>query len=278
MMRVMTAPARLRSRSEPLRIPTLIGDGTVVTVRTARVAVLTESLAAEVVLDLVAIPGGTFFMGSPPGEGYEDERPRHRVSVRPFLIGRAPITQAQWRLLMHEERGRFVGDDLPVENVSREHATLFCERLAARTGRPYRLPSEAEWEYACRAGTTTPFAFGPTVTTDVANFCGEHTYGLERAGLYRHTTTVAGTFPPNAFGLLDMHGNLWEWCADTWHDDYAGAPADGAPWNADRRAALGVVRGGSWHDPPGLCRSAARLRTVTREGDDWIGLRVASDA
>jgi formylglycine-generating enzyme required for sulfatase activity len=212
--------------------------------------------------ELVPIPGGPFLMGSPPGEGYPDERPRRRVEVAPFRLGRFPVTQAEWSAVMDENRSRFKGDRLPVENVSHAQALEYCQRLSERLGTTYRLPTEAEWEHACRAGTTTPFAVGSTISTDQANYCGEHAYAGGQRGVYRHTTTEVGSFPANAFGLHDMHGNVWEWCAD--------------PWQPDGDPAFGVVRGGSWHDPPDLCRSAARLRVRRVEGDDWIGLRVAA--
>jgi formylglycine-generating enzyme required for sulfatase activity len=141
-----------------------------------------------------------------------------------------------------------------------------------RTG--YRLPTEAEWEYACRAGTSTPFYCGETLTTDLANYVGEHTYRSEPKGVYRHATTEVGSFPPNAYGLYDMHGNVWEWCADAWHDDYSGAPSDSSIW-LDRRSQLRVLRGGGWHEPPVLCSSAARLRQDAAEADDLFGFRVA---
>jgi formylglycine-generating enzyme required for sulfatase activity len=139
------------------------------------------------------------------------------------------------------------------------------------------LPSEAEWEYACRAATTTPFACGATITPDLANYVGEFSYRAGPTGVYRHGTTDVGSFPPNAFGLYDMHGNVWEWCADAWHDDYTGALADGSFWES-RNDSARVLRGGCWHDPPDLCRSAARLRSEPQAGEDFFGLRVALTA
>jgi formylglycine-generating enzyme required for sulfatase activity len=273
----VAATIPLRARSLAFETPVLEADGSVVAMLSGQGSVLVETLAEDVDLELVALPAGSFWMGSPPGEGYQDERPRHLVAVGPFALGRVPVTQAQWRALVGEPRSRFKGDRLPVENVSWEAAGELCRRLSACTGRPYRLPTEAEWEYAARAGTTTPFAFGRTLTSDWANYCGEHTYAREPGGLYRHTTTDVGRFAPNAFGLHDVHGNVWEWCADAWHDSYADAPEHARAWDESADPAFGVVRGGSWHDPPNLCRSAARLRARRREGDDWIGLRVACD-
>jgi len=167
-------------------------------------------------------------------------------------------------------------DDLPVDRVSWHDAQAFCSRLSNLSGRAYRLPAEAEWEYACRAGTRTPFAFGETLTTDLANYVGEHIFRSEPKGSYRHVATKGGTFPPNAYGLGDMHGNVWEWCADDYHLNYLGAPSDGRPWYM-ARARERVLRGGCWHDPPWLCRSAARLAQPPGEAEDYFGFRVALD-
>jgi formylglycine-generating enzyme required for sulfatase activity len=235
----------------------------------------TERLAGGVALDMVMVPGGAFRMGSPAGEGYADERPQHAVRVPAFLMGRYPVTQAQWQAVMVRLppcRGR--GARRPVDRVDWHAARAFCRRLAEQTGRAYRLPGEAKLEYACRAGTRTPFACGETLTTDLANYVGEHVYRSEAPGIYRHGTTEVGSFAPNAFGLYDMHGNVWEWCADAWHDDYAGAPLDGSAWEQGDPA-FRVLRGGSWHDPPGLCRSAARLKGRAEEGEDFFGFRMA---
>ena len=236
---------------------------------------LTETLRGDVVLEMVAIPGGSFLMGSPKGQGYEDERPPHGVVVAPFLLAKYAFTQAQWQAVTGKVpscRGK--GAQRPVDRISWLDATSFCARLARQTGRDYRLPSEAEWEYACRAGTATPFSCGETITTDLANYVGNFTYRDEAKGSYRHETTDVGSFPPNAFGLCDMHGNVWEWCADGWHADYAGAPSDGSVWERPT-STLKVLRGGCWHDPPDLCRSAARLKFPQHEGEDFVGFRVA---
>ena len=157
----------------------------------------------------------------------------------------------------------------------------FCQALSARpeekrAGRVYRLPTEAEWEYACRAGTNTPFWPGETLTTELANYVGERAYGAGPKGIYRHETTDVGSFPPNAFGLYDMHGNVWEWCADAWHDNYRGAPATAQSWEGAAASGYRVGRGGSWHDGPDLCRCAARLRLRADEGDDFFGFRIVA--
>ncbi len=187
------------------------------------------------------------------------------------------ITQAQWKAIMGKlPPCRFKGDGLPVERVSWDDAQKFCQQLSKKTGRKYHLPSESQWEYACRAGTNTPFSFGETLTIEVANFNGEHTFRNEPRGLYRHVTAEGGTFPPNAFGLYDMHGNLWEWCADNWLEDYASSPRDSSSYqNKDSR--YRVARGGSWHEPPALCRSAARLQVLQSDADEFMGFRVVCE-
>lgn len=234
-----------------------------------------QALGHGVMLEMVAIPGGVFRMGSRAGEGYADEHPQHSVRVAPFLMGKHQVTQEQWEAVMDwTPPYRCQGATRPVDRVSWRDCKEFCQRLSAKTGRAYRLPSEAEWEYACRAGATTRFYVGPTITTDQANYVGEHTFLEEPKGVYRHGTTDVGSFPPNAFGLYDMHGNLWEWCTDVWHDDYTGAPGDGSAWEA-RHAPDRVLRGGCWHDPPGLCGCAARLKQAPDQGEDFFGLRVA---
>nr|WP_302183359.1 formylglycine-generating enzyme family protein [Planktothrix agardhii] len=313
---------------------------------------------------MVYIPGGTFLMGSPEGEGDDDEYPQHQVTVPPFFMAKYPITQAQWKAVANWPKiqrdldpdcsefkdtpptppyqggalgvspqppltskppptppykggasetsgsppyqggarggsnrppletgasetsssppyqgGARGGSHRPVENVKWYDAVEFCARLLQCTGRPYRLPSEAQWEYACRAGTTTPFYFGETLTSDLANYDGTETYAEEPKGIYRQETTPVGQFPPNAFGLYDLHGNVWEWCADPWHENYEGAPTQGEVWdeqnkNDNRYQIYSVenlvnllsderyhcLRGGSWFIYPVVCRSASRGR------------------
>ncbi|NER37233.1 MAG: formylglycine-generating enzyme family protein [Oscillatoria sp. SIO1A7] len=219
----------------------------------------TEDLGNGVMLEMVFIPGGSFMMGSPDGEGRDSERPQHRVTVPDFFMSRYQVTQAQWQAIMGNSPSYFKGENLPVEKVSWYDVKKFCEKLSQKTDRAYRLPSEAEWEYACRAGTTTPFHFGETITSDLANYRGTSTYAKEPKGKYREKTTPVGSFPPNAFGLYDMHGNVWEWCEDTWHGNYQGAPTDGSARvasnsNNNRR----LARGCSWDGYPVNCRGASR--------------------
>jgi formylglycine-generating enzyme required for sulfatase activity len=238
-----------------------------------------EVLGNGVTLDLVAIPGGKFLMGSPDSEEERSDRegPQHEVTVSPFWMGKYPVTQFQWRAVatlpkiktdLKSEPSKFKGDKRPVEQISWEEAIEFCARISKKTGRDYHLPTEAEWEYACRAGTKTPFYFGKTVTTDLANYRGTDledkgktypgNYGQGPHGSYRQETTEVGIFPPNAFGLYDMHGNVWEWCLDHWHDIYKGAPTDGSAWVTGGDAAYRMLRGGSWNYNPANCRSADR--------------------
>jgi formylglycine-generating enzyme required for sulfatase activity len=235
-------------------------------------------------LEMVAIVGGEFQMGSPEDEAerMERESPQHEVTVPSFFMGKYLVTQAQWRFVaglaqversLDPDPSRFKGDFLPVETVSWLDATEFCARLSQYTGRTYRLPSEAEWEYACRAGTTTPFHFGETVTPDLVNYNGDYTYQGAPKGEYRKRTTPVGSFLPNALGLHDMHGNVWEWCQDLWHDDYKNAPTDGTAWLTGK-SSYRVVRGGSWSSFPRYCRSACRYVYTADNRYFIIGFRV----
>ena len=220
--------------------------------------------------------------------GYKRERPQRLVKVPAFHISQTPITQGQWRAIaatakididLETNPSRFIGDELPVERVNWYEATEFCKRLSRETKREYRLPSEAEWEYACRAGTKTPFHFGETITADLANYRATETYADEPTGEYRQPTTPVGQFPPNAFGSYDMHGNVWEWCADTWHDNYNGAPTDGSAWIENGNDNRSPLRGGSWSCYPYSCRSAFRPFNFRR--DDYngsLGFRVVCGA
>jgi formylglycine-generating enzyme required for sulfatase activity len=268
----------------------------------------------SVFLDMVPIPGGTFWMGTEDAEVerlcrkfnvdyFKREQPRHEVTISPFSMGKYPITQAQWRVIasrtdlkvstdLNPDPVRFKGDNRPVESIDWYSAVEFCVRLSRLTGEQYRLPTEAEWEYACRAGTTTPFYFGETLTGELANYDATNLYADEPKGQYRGETTPVGQFPPNAFGLYDMHGQVWEWCADDWHNNYQGTSIEGenlrrnpalvrsSLWRElrnwfstlsnrrfrglkngdDNRSQSGSVsaRGGSWYNNPDDCRSADR--------------------
>jgi formylglycine-generating enzyme required for sulfatase activity len=258
-----------------------------------------EDLANGIGLEMVLIKSGSFMMGSLQDEleRSSSESPQHLVNIQQFCIGKYPVTQAQWRAVaalpqinrkLEPEPSRFKGDKLPVESVSWYDAVEFCERLASHTKRPYRLPSEAEWEYACRAGTVTAFHFGETIITDVANYRGTDnkeynwsgSYGRGVKGIYKEQTTEVGSFGvANAFGLYDMHGNVWEWCADHWHENYAEAPTNGIPWRYDTNDnQTMLLRGGSWYHNSLVCRSAYRFSYSPFEIYDFLGFRVACNA
>jgi formylglycine-generating enzyme required for sulfatase activity len=267
-------------------------------------------------IPMIDIPAGEFLMGSQKGDpdAYGDEMPQHEVKIPRFFMGTTPVTQEQWREVaslpqvsrhLNPNPSLFAGDNLPVEQVSWYDAMEFCARLSRASGRRITLPSEAQWEYVCRAGTTTAYAFGDTLTEEMANF---------KSG----GTTPVGSFPANPWGLQDMHGNVWEWCLDDWHSSYEGAPTDGSAWaeeddslgkcsggalgttfpgtvarptapEATRTTAstssvsasaafvgdrLKVLRGGSWNFYPWFCRSAYRLRVHPASCDSNVGFRV----
>ena len=250
-----------------------------------------EKLGNAIELDAILVRGGDFLMGSPETEENhrDSESPRHPVNVRSFFLGRYPVTQEQWRIVaetydrvnieLKPDPSNFKGAKRPVEQVSWYEAQEFCDRLAQKTKRPYRLPTEAEWEYACRAGTTTPFYFGNTISTELANYDGNYTYANGVKGEYRKETTPVDHFDiANAWGLCDMHGNVYEWCQDHWHDNYEGAPEDGSAWLTDKLDAPRVRRGGSWDDDPRICRSAYRSYINPADRYNNLGFRVSCSA
>jgi len=275
-------------------------------------------IAKPLALTMLWIPPGRFWMGSPPQEPErsDSEGPQQLVQLPGFFMSQTPITQAQWRAVARSPQrpgerwghtlnptpSRFQGDqggllageantdNRPVEKVSWHDAREFCNRLNQRTGRHYTLPSEAQWEYACRAGTSTPFHFGATITPELANYDGSVTYANGPKGEYRKQTTPVGMFPANAWGLHDMHGTVWEWCLDHWHESYEGAPKDGSAWeNMPERKKTAtkkkvsdtvsneesrLLRGGSWDDFPGGCRSASRGHGRPAFASLSVGFRV----
>ncbi len=256
-----------------------------------------EQLSDEVGIRMMLIPEGSFNMGSPEDEldRSDSESPVHLVNVPSFFMGKYPVTQAQWKIVaslpqvnreLNPDPSGFKGDNRPVECVSWYDAVEFCDRLSQYTHRTYRLPTEAEWEYAARAGTTTPFHFGETITTDLANYRGTDnkeygrsgSYGRGSKGEYREETTPVDHFKiANAFGLCDMHGNVYEWCLDCWHDNYEGVPNDGSACLTNNEGDGAVLRGGSWNINPSNCRSASRLNLLPVIVLNSIGFRVVCE-
>jgi formylglycine-generating enzyme required for sulfatase activity len=246
-----------------------------------------EDLGGGVALTMVKIPAGSFLMGSPKDEPErsEFEGPQHEVTLGSFFMGQTSITQAQWRAVaswqklerdLEPDPSTFKGANRPVEQVSWFDALEFCRRLSKRTGQRYGLPSEAQWEYACRAGSTTPFHCGATLTPELANYNGNHVYGNGPKGTYREQTTEVASFPANGWGLHDMHGNVGEWCQDHWHESYNFAPDDDQPWLIPAAAAdePRLLRGGSWSSIPRFCRSACRARGRPGNAGGNVGFRV----
>jgi len=259
-------------------VVTVNGRGNITNRQRHQAQFISENLGSGAILDLISIPGGSFMMGSPSTETGRDsdEGPQHNVNISPFFIGKYEVTNEQYQAVMGNNPSYFKGAKRPVEQVTWDEAVEFCRKLTQtqKTGKTYRLPSEAEWEYACRAGTTTPFYFGDTITPDLVNYDGNNPYGAAPKGLYRQQTTDVGIFPPNAFGLYDMHGNVWEWCSDKYHYNYNGAPTDGSSWETGTDNNR-VLRGGSGHDLAVYCRGALRLYNSAVYRWWSVGFRVA---
>jgi formylglycine-generating enzyme required for sulfatase activity/uncharacterized caspase-like protein len=245
-----------------------------------------ENLDNGLELEMVFIPRDRFMMGSLDSEveGHIDESPQHQVTVAAFFMSKYPITQAQWTLVANLPQVKlelepypsyFKGEKLPVECISWYEAVEFCARLSKVTEQAYRLPTEAEWEYACRANTVTSFYFGQTITTELANFNGQSVDGSAPKGEYRRRTTEVGYFQyANAFGLYDMHGNVGEWCLDNWHVNYNNAPTNGSAWMEGGDNRYRVLRGGCWSLYAKCCRSANRGKSEPDKKSNRIGFRV----
>ena len=283
-------------------------QGAIVTRENQQAKSFQEELPNGVTLEMVHIPGGTFIMGTEDAkierlvkkygsERFRRETPRHKVTVSDFYMGKYPITQKQWKAIasldvieqqLELEPSVLSGkDNHPVEQVSWDDAQEFCRRLSRHTKKQYRLPSEAMWEYACRAVIDNkqlpitsysskkypPFYFGETITGELANYNAIEKFANESSGKFRQRTTAVGSFSPNAFGLYDMHGNVWEWCEDDWHDNYQDAPNDGNAW-LSKDTSVKVIRGGSWGFKPYSCRSAYRFDFIRDDHSDDIGFRV----
>ena len=253
-------------------------------------------IADDLEMEFVLIPPGTFLMGSSDDEveaafiearryspkanrdWIRCEQPPHQVTInQPFYLGKFQVTQAQWQIVMKTNPSRFQGATLPVERVSFTDCQRFLKKLTAGNDTfRYRLPSEAEWEYACRAGTTTPFSTGMTISVNEVNYNGKYPYAPAPKGKYRKKTTPVGSFSPNPWGLYDMHGNVWEWCQDRHRSRYEGAPTDGSAWEHGLGEWPQVIRGGSCHCAAGYCRSASRIGNKPDDAREDLGIRVVA--
>jgi eukaryotic-like serine/threonine-protein kinase len=275
-----TTPTNPSLQTFTFETVTVNAQGKITNRRNLQARYFAENLGNGVTLEMVQIPGGTFTMGSPAGEAgrFNNEGPQRQVRVPGFFMGKYPVTQAQYQAIMGTNPAYFKDDKRPVEQVTWDDAVEFCKKLSQKTGKTYRLPSEAEWEYACRAGTTTPFYFGETITTDLVNYHGNFPYGSAPKGVYREQTTDVGNFPPNSFGLYDMHGNIWEWCQDIYNSSYQGAPTDGSPWLSGSDNNMKRLRGGSWLYMARICRSATRNVNARTNRVEDVGFRVVAVA
>ncbi|MEM9275917.1 MAG: SUMF1/EgtB/PvdO family nonheme iron enzyme [Cyanobacteria bacterium P01_F01_bin.143] len=284
---------RVELKEFGFQVVTVNDRGKEVTRERRQAQYFTEELNNGVILEMVAIPGGKFLMGTDDQEierlvqkfkwdGYRREKPQHEVTVQPFFMGKYLVTQGQWQAVaalpkvkqdLEADPSKFKGGNRPVEKVSWDDAVEFCQRLSKQTGKEYRLPSEAQWEFACRATTTTPFYYGETITDKLANYNASKIYASEPKGEHRKETTTVGNFRPNTFGLCDMHGQAWEWCQDDFHKDYGGAPIDGRAWISGVGSKK-VIRGGSWLFIPNFCRSALRYDDARDVRYSSLGFRV----
>ncbi len=289
-------------------VVTVNKQGEIITRENQQARSFLEELPNGVTLEMVYIPGGTIMMGTEDAkveklvkkygsERFRRETPRHKVTVPDFYMGKYLITQEQWKAIasldvieqkLELEPSLLSGkDNYPVEQVSWYDAQEFCRRLSRQTTKQYRLPSEAIWEYACRAVINNkqlpltsysskkypPFYFGETITEKLANYNASEKFAHEPLGKFRQRTSAVGSFPPNAFGLYDMHGNVWEWCEDDWHEHFQDAPNDGNAWLSEN-CDIKVIRGGSWSFKPYSCRSSYRFDFFCDDHSDDIGFRV----
>jgi formylglycine-generating enzyme required for sulfatase activity len=226
---------------------------------------LIETLPSGIKLEMIILPAGTFMMGS---DEYDWEKPKHQVTLKQFAIGKYPVTQEQYQAVVGTNPSRFRDIKNPVEQVSWDDAQIFCHKLNLKTGKKYRLPSEAEWEYACRARTQTRYSFG-----DDEKELWEYAWYNENSGSKTHPV---GQKKPNNWGLYDMSGNVWEWCEDGWHDNYTTAPTDGTSWNDNHsRSSYRILRGGSWGVNWRNCRSADQLKFIANDRYFNRGFRLA---
>jgi formylglycine-generating enzyme required for sulfatase activity len=262
---------------------------------------MTLDLGKKVTMKLVLIPAGKFIMGSPDSEQkeaakslaaelgvkeedsrkwFKSEGPQHEVTIsKPFYMGVYHVTQEQYEQVMGQNPSDFKGAQKPVDTVSWDEAVAFCKKLSAKTGKTVRLPTVAEWEYACRSGTKTPFNTGETISTDQANYNGDYLYGSGAKGVHRGETTPVGSFKPNAFGLYDMHGNVYQWCFNWFWPGSENAPeTEKDPGNRKSAGKVRLLRGGAWSHSPQYCRSATGTFRETDHRSCDCGFRVAVDA
>ncbi len=280
-----TSPAAPSMREFEFDTVNLNSTGAVKSRSNGRAKYFTEDLGNGVTIEMVEIPAGTFTIGSPDNEKdrSSDEGPQHQVAVQKFYMSRYEVTQAQWRAVaalpkdytnLNPNPSRFKGDDKPVEQVSWWEAMEFCTRVSQKTGATYRLPTEAEWEYACRAGTTTAFAFGETITAEIVNYDGNYPYASAPKGVYREGTVDVGSLGvANGFGLYDMHGNVWEWCMDRFSENYYRESTRDDPTGPGTGSGR-VLRGGGWGSGAQYCRSADRGGNAPTYRGGYLGFRL----
>jgi len=270
--------ASIELRSFEFQVVEVDSRGNILKEDIAKADYFREDLGNGIVLEMVKIPSGSFIMGSPEtedaGGAAKTERPEHLVKVSSFFMGMFVITQEQYEQVMGKGKNpsQFKGVKNPVERINWHDAKEFCQELSQITGKKYRLPTEAEWEYACRAGTKTPFYLGATITSELANYKCDCAYASEVTGKSVDKTVAVGTYPPNGFGLYDMCGNVWEWCEDNWKDNYYQAYTDGSAWLNDSNKRL--LRGGAWTSYPKQCRSASRYTYEASGRTHCNGFRV----
>lgn len=262
---------------------TVNAQGKIINRQRGQAKYFTENLLEGINIDMVFIPDGSFIMGS-SDTTKPNENPPHEVMIQSFFLGKYPVTQAQWRVVasfpevnckLDVNPSFFKGDSRPVENVNWYEVYEFCQRLGIYTGHKYRLPSEAEWEYACRSNSNTPFYFGETLTRELANYLDSKDYETTQRGKYVNQTRPVMSFPPNAFGLYDMHGNVREWCYDHWHENYQGTPLDGKAWVIGGKDSHKILRGGSHSSRIEDCRSTSRQKDLMEQKNYLTGFRIA---
>ncbi len=238
----------------------------------------TIDLGSDVNMVFIYIPAGEFEMGSPATEleRDSDEGQHHIKLTKAFYIGKFEVTQLQYRVIMNENNSKFGGDKLPIENINWYEAGRFLKKLSDKTGLKFRLPTEAQWEYACRAGTTTAFNTGTTIDSDFANYNAKDAYADGIIGKYLGRTTDVGSYKPNAFGLYDMHGNVWEWCSDIYEKDYYKITPLIDP-KGPQEGSSHVIRGGAWNEKAYKCRSADRDSHWPKTDRSNIGFRAVLD-